>query len=59
MPVIAPLPTIPVMPWPIIARNIFCHSASMLKGSSPIRSEDRSTMAVCTTRGHPLASPTP
>jgi len=59
MPVMAALPTTPVMPWPIMARKVFYQSVSMWKGSSPTRIGARSWMAVWTTLGQPLDSPTP
>ena len=58
-PVIAPEPTVPVMPWPMMAVIIFCHRRSMCWGSSPISSAFRSCTAVSITRGHPEHSPMP
>ena len=59
MPVMAPLPTTPVMPWPCVEANSFCQIRSIRNGSSPTTSGVRSSIAVCTTRGHPQHSPTP
>ena len=59
MPVIAPLPTTPVMPWPCVEANSFCQIRSIRNGPSPTTSGFRSSIAVCTARGQPQHSPTP
>src|SRR3546814_9879315 len=41
MPLIAPPPTTPVMPWPIIATCSFCQSRSIWAGSSPTSTDLR------------------
>ena len=42
MPVMAPLPTTPVMPWPCVEANSFCQIRSIRNGSSPTTSGVRS-----------------
>ena len=46
MPVMAPAPTTPVMPWPIIAISIFCQIRSIRPGSSPTMTPLKSSIAV-------------
>ena len=59
MPVMAPEPTTPVMPWPCVEAYSFCQMRSIRNGSSPTTNGFRSSIAVCTTRGQPQHSPTP
>ena len=59
IPFMAPEPTVPVMPLPIVAVRIFCQIRSMFIGSSPIRIGAMSCTAVSITLGHPLPSPIP
>ena len=59
IPFMAPEPTTPVIPWPIMPTYRICQIFSMFIGSSPITIGEMSSIAALMTTGHPLLSPTP